>query len=63
MCKALTELIEEGRQEGREQGIFGMIRDNLEQGISQDEIVEKLCKYFGLSRDRAWEYLDSNKHL
>ena len=63
MCKALTELIEEGREEGREEGIFGMIRDNLEQGIPQHEIVEKLCRYFGLSRDRAWEYLDSNKYL
>lgn len=38
MCKALTELIEEGREEGRakgreegrEQGIFGMILDNLD---------------------------------
>lgn len=58
MCKALTELIEEGREEGREQGIFGMILDNLEQGVSQDETAEKLCRYFGMSSDKAWEYLE-----
>ena len=62
MCKALTELIEEGRkegrEEGREQGISGMILDNLEQGVSQDETAEKLCRYFGMSSDKAWEYLE-----
>ncbi len=58
MCKALTELIEEGREEGREEGIIGMIRDNLDRGAAQDEIVEKLCRYFGMSSDKAWEYLN-----
>ena len=58
MCKALTELIEEGREEGREQGICGMILDNLEQGVSQDDIAEKLCRYFGMSSDKAREYLE-----
>lgn len=59
MCKALTELIEEGREEGREEGIHGMILDNLDQGIPQDEITEKLCKYFGMSSDKAREYLEN----
>lgn len=58
MCKALTELIEEGREEGREEGIIGMIRDNLDRGTAREEIAEKLCKYFGMSSDRAWEYLN-----
>ena len=58
MCKALTELIEEGREEGREEGIYGMILDNLEQGTSQDKVEEKLCKYFAMSRDKAHEYVE-----
>lgn len=78
MCKALTELIEEGRAEGREEGreegraegreegrtegreegIYGMIRDNLELGIPKEKIIEKLCRYFGLDSDKAWDYFD-----
>ncbi len=58
MCRALTELIEEGREEGREEGIIGMIRDNLDRGAARDEIAEKLCRYFGISSDKAWEYLN-----
>lgn len=94
MCKALTELIEEGREEGRkegrkegreegreegrkegreegrkegkeegrkegwEYGIRGMIMDNLEQGMPQEQIAEKLCRYFGVSSDKAQEYLE-----
>ena len=66
MCKALTELIEEGRAEGREEGreegraegIRGMIIDNLEYGTSREQIVEKLYRYFGLNSDKAWEHLE-----
>lgn len=78
MCKALTELIEEGKEEGRKEGreegrkegreegreegiaegLRGMILDNLDQGIPQELIVEKLCKYIGISRDKAQGYLE-----
>ena len=58
MCKALTELIEDGRAEGREEGIRGIILDNLELGIPQEQIVKKLCRYFGMSIDMAQEYLE-----
>lgn len=34
-----------------------MIKDNLELGIPQEQIVEKLCRYFGLDSDKAWELL------
>lgn len=61
MCKALTELIEEGREEGRQEGIRGMILDNLEQGILKEQIVEKLCRYFGMNSDRAQEYVEKVK--
>lgn len=62
MCKALTELIEEGRAEGRvegrAEGIRGMIIDNLEYGTSREQIVEKLYRYFGLNNNEAWEHLE-----
>lgn len=55
MCKALTEML----QDEREEGISGLIRDNLDQGKSREEILEKLCRYYGMSRDKAEKYIES----
>ena len=62
MCKALIEWMnderKEGREEGRMQGIRGLILDNLDQGKSQEEILVKLRKYYGLDDSRAEDYLE-----
>ena len=49
---------EEGRKEGLARGIRGMILDNLEEGVSETRIREKLCRRFELSREEAREYFD-----
>lgn len=48
----------EGLEEGLAQGIRGMILDNLEEGISETRICEKLCRRFGLSQEEAKAYFD-----
>lgn len=35
------------------------IQDNLDQGKSREEILEKLCRYYGMSRDKAEKYIES----
>lgn len=53
---------EEGKAEGLETGIRALILDNLEEGISEERILEKLRKRFGLSHEAAALYL-SKVHL
>lgn len=40
------------------QGIRGLILDNLDQGKSQEEILAKLHKYYGLDDSQAEDYLE-----
>ena len=49
---------EEGREEGREQGIEALILDNLEDGKSEEVIIGKLVKRFGLEPENAKKYFD-----
>lgn len=49
---------EEGREEGIEEGIRGFIVDKLEDGISTDQIREKLRRIYQLSSEKAVEYLE-----
>ena len=51
--------IEKGRQEGLKQGIHAMIQDNLEEGVEEKRICEKLQKNFSLTREAAEEELRS----
>jgi len=58
--------IEIGRQLGEKngieiglaKGIREMILDNLEEGIGESRICEKLCRRFGVSPEKAKEYFD-----
>ena len=50
---------QEGLREGLKQGIHAMIRDNLEQGVEEKCICEKLQKNFSLTREAAEEELHS----
>lgn len=63
MC-AITELIQRGRMDGItqgitqgiEQGIKVLILDNIEEGTSEQRIIEKLQKRFELDEGQAKEY-------
>ena len=52
---------EEGRQQGMQEGcaigIRAFIEANLEELISPERITEKLVKHFGLTQEKAREYL------
>lgn len=51
-------LMEEGVQKGREEGIRAFIQDNIETGISREEIIGKLQKRFQLAESRAVEFYE-----
>ena len=61
MCKGLKDWIEEekaaGIEQGIERGICAMILDNLEEGISEERICEKLCRRFELDKEQAEAYI------
>ena len=72
MCKAIEEMIQDGRMEGLsqglsqgisqglsqglERGIQALILDNLEEGVSEQRIIEKLQKRFDVNEEQAREY-------
>lgn len=51
--KGLQKGINEGIEKGMEKGIEIFISDNLEEGKSRQQIIEKLVKRFGLSENDA----------
>lgn len=61
MCEALQEMIRDGEKAGearaRMNGIKAMIADNLDEGIAESRIVEKLQKHFLLNQEEAEEHL------
>lgn len=63
MCQALQEMMEDSRKEGIEQGmeigIRMLIEDNLEEGISEERILEKLQRRFHMTEEKAGGYLDA----
>ena len=52
----MDEGIQKGREEGREEGLRALIQDNIETGISREQILEELQKRFQLSETQAEEY-------
>lgn len=67
VCQAIEEMINDGREEGiligEERGEFRggirtLIEDNLEEGISEARILEKLQKRFELTAEDAAGYLE-----
>ena len=64
MCKAIEEMIQDGRMEGLsqgieqgiEQGIQALILDNFEEGFSEERIIEKLQKRLGVDEEKAKTY-------
>lgn len=56
--EGISEGISIGHQSGLEEGIRILILDNLEEGIPQERIMEKLEKRFSLDKQSAIEYLN-----
>ena len=48
-----TDAKNEGRMEGREEGIKGAIDIMLEMNCSENDIISRLVKTFGLSEEEA----------
>ena len=51
-------ILEIGIERGIEQGIEALILDNLEEGTTNERIIEKLMKRFSLDENSARKYLD-----
>jgi len=50
--------VDEGIEKGIEKGIRVLILDNIEEGIPETRILEKLCRRFQLDAQKAKEYYD-----
>lgn len=50
--------LEEGMEKGTEKGIAGLVLDYREEGFSQEKILRKLQKHFGLSEGQAKAYYE-----
>lgn len=58
MTKLGQMIFDDGVKKGLEQGIEVLIQDNLEEGISEKRIIQKLQKKFDLSRKDAEKYME-----
>lgn len=58
MCKAWQDQWLDGKAEGREEGIEALILDNLEDGKTEEVIINKLIRRFGLKPEEAQNYYD-----
>lgn len=56
MCQAIEDMMNDSRQEGILIGIHALIEDNLEDGKSKEQILEKLQKRFQLTQEQAMEH-------
>ena len=57
MCKALDDLIEDGRNEGRKEGIVALISICREFGIGDNEIITKIMEKFAITEEEATDML------
>ena len=58
---AKAEGIEVGMEAGLEEGIRVFVLDNLEEGRTEEQIMDKLMRMFSLSREKSGEYLERYK--
>ena len=50
-------MMEREREEVRQEGIKGMVQENVDENVPEERIVSKLMKYFKLSREDADKYV------
>ena len=58
MCNLSEALIERTTEKALEQGIEALILDNIEEGKSKEQIVQKLVRRFKLNEKDAEMYYD-----
>lgn len=58
MCNLSEALIERTTEKALEQGIEALVLDNIEEGKSKEQIVEKLVRRFKLNEKDAEMYYD-----
>ena len=56
-AKTMQMFKEEGREQGRKEGILAFIEDKLEDGIAEEIICAKLIKHYHLTEEKAKEYI------
>ncbi len=56
MCLAIQEMREESKIEGRIEGIRAFIQDKVEDGVTENIIVDKLQRHFALDEETARRY-------
>ena len=49
--KGLRKGVRKGLRKGVKVGVKAMIKDNLEMGYEQEEIIEKVLRYFSVSKE------------
>lgn len=57
MCQALKEMLADERMLGVEEGIEAFVLDNLEEGVAENRIVDKLVFRFKLNEEKAKDYI------
>lgn len=57
MCQALKEMLADERMLGVEEGIEAFVLDNLEEGVAENRIVDKLVFRFKLNEEKAEDYV------
>ena len=62
MCNLSEALIDETREETREESIEFLVVDNLEEGKSRDQIIKKLMRGYKLDEDKAASYFEKYKN-
>ena len=58
MCQAIEELIQDGKREGREEGIALFIAFNQKIGLAKKEAIENLADTYSLSLNKAEQYYE-----
>jgi hypothetical protein len=58
MCQAIREMIEDGRQEGRREGIYGCIHVLRKMSCSDNTIISCIIDQFNLSTEEAKTYIE-----
>ncbi|MBO5278188.1 MAG: transposase [Lachnospiraceae bacterium] len=62
MCKAIQEMLEDERQEGRQEGIQALIETCQELGMTKEQTADKVSQKFKISKANAGEYMEKYWH-
>lgn len=60
MCKAIDDMIDEGRQEGRQEGICGAVSIMKSMNLSDEQMIQRLVDTYEMSDEEAGAYITRN---